>query len=270
MNPYLELLRPSVCMMTVLALLIGGIVAGTFTPSLTFTLALLAGFFICGSGNAINDYLDYKIDKISMPHRPIPSGRATREEAFRLFIISGIFGLVAAWFVSLPFFGIALFNYLISTAYAYSLKKITLVKNIAVSWLSAASFLAAGFISGDVVLNDALLLLAGISFLAVMSREVLKDVRDAEGDKAEGIRTLAHAIGERNARIFGFALIYAACALLLVPFMLGTFSAYYWIGAIPAAATCIYASVQPVRKAEKIIKVATYFVLIGFLFGSLL
>src|SRR3989338_7978808 len=85
MNPYLELLRPSVCMMTVLALLAGGIVAGTFSPTLTFAFAIIAGFLICGSGNAINDYIDYKIDKISMPHSPIQSGRGTREGAFRLF-----------------------------------------------------------------------------------------------------------------------------------------------------------------------------------------
>ncbi|MBS3054513.1 MAG: geranylgeranylglycerol-phosphate geranylgeranyltransferase [Candidatus Aenigmarchaeota archaeon] len=270
MNPYLELLRPSVCVMTVLALLAGGIVAGTFSPSMAFALVLLAGFLICGSGNAINDYIDYKIDKISMPHRPIPSGRASREGAFRLFAVTGISGLAAAWFVSLPFFGIALLNYVISTAYAYKLKKITFVKNITVSWLAAASFLAAGFIPYEIALGDALLLLAGISFLAAMSREVLKDVRDAEGDKKEGVRTLAHAIGERNAKIFGFMLIYAACIFLIAPFILGTFSVYYWIGAVPAIATCIYASIQPVRKAEKMIKVATYFVLIGFLLGSVL
>ncbi|HLD83595.1 MAG TPA: geranylgeranylglycerol-phosphate geranylgeranyltransferase [archaeon] len=270
MNPYLELLRPSVCMMTVLALLAGGIVAGTFSPTLTFAFAIIAGFLICGSGNAINDYIDYKIDKISMPHRPIPSGRATREGAFRLFTVAGVAGLAAAWFVSLPFFGIALFNYVVSTAYAYKLKKIVLVKNIAVSWLAAVSFLAAGFIPYQIIIGNALFLFAGISFLAAMSREVLKDVRDAEADKSEGVRTLAHAFGEKGATIFGFALIYAACALLLAPYLLGTFSVYYWIGAVPAVAACIYASMKPAKKAEKIIKAATYFVLIGFLLGSVL
>src|SRR3989344_3241357 len=104
MNPYLELLRPSVCIMTVLALIIGSVVAGVFAFSPALLLVLVAGFLICGSGNVVNDYLDHKIDKISMPHRPIPSWRLKRESAFKLFAVVGLIGVIAAYFVSLTFF----------------------------------------------------------------------------------------------------------------------------------------------------------------------
>ncbi len=270
MNPYLELMRPSVCMMTVLALIIGGIVVGTFAFSFVFLIALIAAFLICGSGNAVNDYLDYKIDKISMPHRPIPSGRAKRESALRVFAVTGIVGLALAYFVSLPFFALALFNFIVSTTYAYRLKKIILLKNIAVSWLAASSFLAAGFIAQTILVSGALLLLVGISFLAAMSREILKDIRDIDGDKSAGIKTMAIAAGEKKTRILAFILLYFACFLLLVPFYYGMFSPFYWIGALPAVLICIYAAKLPIRKSEKSVKVATYFVLLGFILGGML
>jgi geranylgeranylglycerol-phosphate geranylgeranyltransferase len=270
MNLYVELLRPSVCLMTVLALIIGGVVAGTFAFSPVFLLAITAAFLICGSGDVVNDYLDYKIDKISMPHRPIPSGRIKRETAFRLFAITGLIGLAMAFFVSIPFFAIALFNFIVSTAYAYRLKHNILIKNIAVSYLAASSFLAAGFITNAISVNLALLLLVVISFLAAMSREILKDVRDVKGDSAAKIRTVPIAVGEKKAKIFALVLIYIACALLLVPFAVGVFSVYYWIGAVPAVLICIYAAKLPIRKSEKSVKVATYFVLLGFILGSLL
>jgi geranylgeranylglycerol-phosphate geranylgeranyltransferase len=270
MNPYIELLRPSVCLMTLLALLIGGIVAGTFTFSLIFLIALVAAFLICGSGDVVNDYLDYKIDKISMPHRPIPSGKVKRKNAFTFFVIVGIVGLILAFFVSIPFFAIALFNFIVSTTYAYKLKKVIFIKNIAVSWLAASSFLAAGLITSIISVNNALILLVVISFLAAMSREILKDVRDVKGDKSAKIKTLPIAMGEKSSRVFAFILLYLACLLLLVPFYYGIFSAYYWVGAIPAILICIYAAKLPIRKSEKAVKAATYFVLLGFILGSLI
>jgi len=270
MNPYIELLRPSVCLMTVLGLAIGTLVAGTFTTPLVFLIALIAAFLICGSGDAINDYLDHKIDKISMPHRPIPSGRVKRENAFRLFAVTGVLGLVLAFFVSIPFFAIALFNFVVSTLYAYKLKRAVFLKNIAVSWLAASSFLAAGFLTDIITINMALMLLVIISFLAAMSREILKDIRDVQGDKSAGIKTIPISIGEKKTKIFAFVLLYLACILLLAPFYYGIFSVYYWIGAIPAVLICVYAAKLPIRKSERMVKIATYFVFLGFILGSLI
>lgn len=269
MNPYLELLRPSVCLMTVLALIIGGVVAGTFAFSLIFLVALVSAFLICGSGDAVNDYIDHAIDKVSMPHRPIPSGRVKRKNAFKLFTVTGVVGLILAFLVSLPFFGIALFNFIVSTAYAYRLKKIIFIKNIAVSWLAASSFLAAGLMTNILSVNNALLLLVLISFLAAMSREILKDIRDVAGDKSAMIKTLPVAIGEKKTKIFAFVLLYASCILLLAPFYYSLFSLYYWIGAVPAILICIYAVKMPIRKSEKLVKVATYFVFLGFILGAI-
>jgi len=268
MNPYIELLRPSVCFMTVLGLIVGGIVTGTFSFSYVFAVALISAFLICGSGDVINDYLDHKIDKISMPHRPIPSGRATRKNAFNLFVIAGVIGIILSYFVGPYFFAIAAVNFVISTAYAYKLKRIIFLKNVSVAWLAASSFLAAGFVGG-VAINGALLLLVVISFLAALSREMLKDVRDVAGDRSAKITTVPLALGEKPARIIAMIFLYAACVLLALPFYYGFFSAYYWIGAVPAIALCLYASSLKIRKSEKIVKIATYLVFLGFLLGSL-
>lgn len=267
MNPYIELLRPSICLMTALALAIGIVVAGVSAPPYVFAFALASAFLICGSGNAINDYYDYKIDKITMPHRPIPSGRILRKNAFWLFATTGITGLAFAALVGAWFFLIALFNFLVSAAYSYRLKRIILLKNITVSYLASSSFLASGFIA-TADITSPILLLVFISFLATMSREILKDVRDSKGDRAEKIKTLIDAIGERKSRILSFFFLYSACFLLLLPFYYMIFNMLYWVGALPAVFLCIYASTKDSKKSEKIIKSAMYFVLLGFVLGS--
>ncbi len=270
MNPYLELLRPSVCLIAVFALIIGSVVVGTFTFSYTLIIAFIVIFLICSSGNVINDYFDFRIDKKSMPFRPIPSGRANRQNTFKLFLITGIVGLVLAYFISLPFFIISIISFIIATTYSYKLKKITVVKNIAVSWLAASSFLAAGFISNTPVINIALLLLVVIAFLATMGREILKDIKDVKGDMSAKIQTLPISIGENNSRALAFALIYSAFLLLFIPLYYNLFSVFYLIGVIPAIVISIFAIKMPIRKSEKAIKISIYFVLLGFILSSLI
>ena len=83
MNPYLEITRPTVCILSVLGLIIGALVAGTLAVFPVLILAIIAAFLICASGDVINDYVDYEIDKINAPGRPLPSGRMSKRAARR-------------------------------------------------------------------------------------------------------------------------------------------------------------------------------------------
>src|SRR3989338_7251501 len=110
MNAYLEILRPSVCLMTVLALVIGGIVSQSLVfPQLVF--AVLAGFLITGGGNIINDYFDVEPDKVNAPKRPITSGRFPYKFSLPYFAIVNIIGLGFAFFINANFLLIALVNF---------------------------------------------------------------------------------------------------------------------------------------------------------------
>ena len=48
--------------------------------------AVVVFMFICG-GNALNDYIDFEIDKTAHPERPIPSGRMERRTALHIALL---------------------------------------------------------------------------------------------------------------------------------------------------------------------------------------
>jgi len=268
MNPYVELIRPNVCILTLLGLVVGAIVAGT--ASLTFPLvsAILAAFVICGAGDVINDYFDRSIDKVNAPHRPIPSGRVTAQSALAYFIVLSVAGVTLAYLVSPTFLAIAAFNWLVASVYPWRAKKIPIVKNIFVAYLAASSFLAAGFIAG-LSLTPALLFLVATGFTVTLGREIVKDIEDVRGDVKAGVKTLPTLIGEKPAKLTAYMLVALACIALLLPLYFQLFSYYYLIGAIPAIAVCAYSLRLNARKAQKLLKLAMFLAMMGFLIGAL-
>ncbi len=266
-----ELLRPSVCAMAVLGLGIASIVFGINILSIPFALAATAAFLICGGGNILNDYFDFKIDKINMPQRPLPSGRISRKGALYLFWIAGSVGLFFSLLVGAAFFAIAFFNFIVSSMYAWKLKK-TAIKGIFVAYLGSSAFIAAPFVSGMPanVFSSALLPLIIISFFGTLGRQLLMDIRDIEGDEKARAKTLPLTIGKKPTRIIASLFLLIAAGLLVLPYLQKTVSVYYLILAIPAILITLYAIMQEPAKGERIVKKATFLVLFAFLAGTVL
>jgi geranylgeranylglycerol-phosphate geranylgeranyltransferase len=268
MNPYIELLRPNVCLLTALGLVVGAIVAGTASLTPIFAYAILAAFVICGAGDAINDYFDRNIDKVNAPRRPIPSCRVTAQSTLAYFIVLSVVGITLAYFVSTTFLAIAAFNWLIAAVYPWRAKKIPVVKNIFVAYLAASSFIAAGFVSG-ITLPLILIFLIAIAFIVTLGREIVKDIEDITGDLKAGIKTLPTLIGEKPAKAIAYILLAIACITLLLPLYFQLLSYYYLAGAIPAIAICAYSLRLNAHKAQKLLKLAMFLAMIGFLIGAL-
>lgn len=267
----IQLLRPSVCAMAVLGLAIASIVFGINIISFQFAIAAIAAFLICGGGNAINDYFDFEIDKINMPKRPLPSGRISRKSALYMFWAVSIIGLAFSLSVNFAFFSIALFNFIVSSLYAWKLKR-TIIKGVFVAYLGSSAFIAAPFISGfpSSLFGSALLILILISFFGTLSRQLLMDIRDMEGDKKAGAKTIPLIFGKKAVRIAASLFLLIAASLLIVPYLQKTVGIYYLILAIPAVLLCLYAIAQEPEKGERTVKKATFLVLFAFLVGTIL
>jgi len=267
----IELLRPNVCAMAILGLAIASIIFGVNILSIQFAVAAIVAFLICGSGNAINDYFDYKIDKINMPKRPLPSGRISRKSTLYLFWIVSIVGLVLSYFVGVAFLSVALFNFIVSSLYAWKLKR-TAIKGVFVAYLGSSAFIAAPFISGfpTALFGSTLLLLILISFFGTLSRQLLMDIHDMEGDKKAGAKTLPLAVGKKPTRIIASLFLLIAASLLIVPYLQKMVSVYYLALAVPAILLSLYAIIQEPKKSERTIKKATFLVLFAFLVGTIL
>src|SRR3989338_4204760 len=128
MNAYLELLRPYNGILAILGIILGYIVAASFTASaIHIVFAIIVAFLISGAGNVVNDYFDHKIDEVNRPRRPIPSGRASRKSAMVYFIVLIAVSLVMSYFVSREFLYLAAINSLVSFVYSWKLKGTPLV-----------------------------------------------------------------------------------------------------------------------------------------------
>jgi len=273
-SAYVELLRLNNGILAVLGIIIGAIVAGAFLPSTTLqiVLAIIAAFLINGAGNVVNDYFDYRIDKVNRPNRPIPSGRIKRSSVAVYFAVLIAVSLMLAYFVSRDFLYLAVINSLVSFVYSWKLKGTPLVGNAAVSWLAGSTFAGGALVLHSfAALPAAVLLLASIGFLGTLSREIFKDIEDVKGDKEEKARTLPIVIGNKGAMIVASIVLMLGIASLLVPLYAGLFSAYYYVGIVPAIIICLLAVAKKTpHKSQKLIKIAMYFIFLGFILGTVL
>jgi len=193
---------------------------GTIIPETLFLFVIVA--LITAAGNVINDFFDAKIDAINRPDRPIPSGVVSRTAARGFAITLFLAGILVSFFTNSLCIGITILNSLILITYAAKLKSTPLFGNIAVAYLSASIFLFGGALNGwDGLIR--IIPIAAITFFAMLSRELLKDAEDVEGDRAGGADTVPIRIGIKKTSEFALITTVLAVAASFIP--------YFWWGA---------------------------------------
>lgn len=212
---YLQIIRPVNALVAGIAVLLGVLVAGGEVTPVLFLL-VMAVFCITGAGNAINDYFDRDIDRINRPDRPIPSGAVSIRGAAVYSTVLFLSGIACAAIVHPLCCGIAVLNSILLVAYAAWLKGVPLAGNVVVSYLAGSIFLFGGASAGmgGLLLN---LPLAGIVFLPMTAREILKDAEDIEGDREGGARTLPMITGVLTSCRIAAVLAAGAVVLSLLP-----------------------------------------------------
>lgn len=293
---YLNMMRPLNALMSVFAVLIGGLlVAGTdptaFLSLPALGLAMIAVFLITGAGNVINDYVDYNSDRVNKPNRPIPSGKITKRRALIFSIALFIIGIKLTLTLNIGTMLIAIINSILLIAYSYWLQDRILLGNIAVGWLVGSTFLFGGAALGNFVLPGLLMLLAG---LVTVTREIVKDLEDIEGDRKNFLKKLASGVKLKLSRFSGredshlvleknkaklTAAIFMILAIIIspLPSILGILGFTYLIILIPADAIFITTVVllfksdgkKTYARISKLIKVGMFLALIAFIFGVL-
>ncbi|MFQ3294724.1 MAG: geranylgeranylglycerol-phosphate geranylgeranyltransferase [Natrialbaceae archaeon] len=221
-----------------------------------------------GAGMAINDYFDRDIDAINAPDRPIPRGAVAPREALAASIV--LFGGSMALALTLPILGIAIavVNLLALVSYTVVFKGRPGAGNVLVGYLGGSTFLfGAAAVGGLSITAIVLFLLAAVS---TVTREIIKDVEDIEGDREEGLRTLPIVIGERRSLIIAGALLFAAVIASPLPWWLGTFGPVYLVLVVPADGLMLYALVESFDDptvGQKYIKFGMFLAAASFVIG---
>jgi 4-hydroxybenzoate polyprenyltransferase len=212
--------------------------------SIRFWWLLLASVLIAAGGYVINDYFDVNIDEVNKPEALVVDKIIGRRWAIAWhFLLSGsglictalamqslkqgylllfnIACVVLLWFYSTQFKKSFLIgNFLIALLVAWSIGVVFVSKIDPLGWAYGADPL-------QLRLYRFALLYGTFAFLATLSRELIKDVEDMEGDRRYGCKTLPIVWGIGVARFF--ALVWVVLLLgLLIGVLLYLLQLNYW------------------------------------------
>lgn len=203
-------------------------------PWYNFIVLVAATVFITAGGYVINDYFDIKTDLINRGS-VIVGTRIPRRQAMMWHNIFNILGVAAGFYISWKagYFWMGMLFLLVSGLlyfYSASYKRQFLIGNIIVAALTAmvpllvilyewpALYRFYSVNSTDPPPLGFLFYWVGgfalFAFITTMSREIIKDIEDFEGDKAYGRNTIPVVIGILASKIVAVSLIFITLLFL--------------------------------------------------------
>ncbi|MFD1564121.1 geranylgeranylglycerol-phosphate geranylgeranyltransferase [Haloarchaeobius amylolyticus] len=266
----LELTRPINVIAASVLTFIGSFVAGGVSEEpMAVVAAVAATGLAVGAGNAINDYFDREIDRINQPERAIPRGAVSPHGALAFSVVLFAGSVALALTLPLLAIGIAAINLLALIAYTEFFKGLPGLGNALVAYLVGSTFLfgAAAIDSGEIGPAAVLFVLSAI---ATLTREIIKDVEDIEGDREEGLQTLPIAIGERRALSIAAILLVAAVVASPVPYLYADFGVAYLLVVAPADAIMLaaaYESFENPTAGQSHLKYGMFLAALAFIVG---
>ncbi|MEA1993931.1 MAG: UbiA family prenyltransferase [Euryarchaeota archaeon] len=270
MHPFIRITRPSNSIMSGFAVLIAGIIAGGFPITYKVVLASFVSILACAGGMVINDYFDYEIDKINREERVLPKKEMSLQTALIYAIFLFLLACFMAYFVNLKAFLICLIAVVSMILYAYKLKRTCFVGNITVSFLTSLTFLYGG---AAVNKMEAVGLLFLCSFLASVSREIMKDIEDIKGDKTMGSVTVPIVYGEKKSILISQIFLFLAILATYLPYLYNIFGIEYllMISILDLfVLRTAYISKKNILRAEKTLKLEMYGVLAIFFLSKII
>ena len=281
----IQLTRPINCIIMGFAVLVGTVVAN---QSLSFNnatltrmaLGFVTGFTFLAAANTINDYYDRKIDAVNEPNRPIPSGSIKPKEALGYATVLSVIGFVAAYFTNVPSLALAVIAWFLFTYYATKGKRTGVLGNLIVSTCIAIPFIYGSLIAKEVIdkaLSPIVIVFASLAFFSTVGREITKGIVDVEGDKLEGVKTVAVLHGSRKAA-FSAAIFYIlAVVLSFFPWLLGEVSVWYLLFVALADLGFIFSSTsllhdysrENARRVKNMVRIWMVISLFAFIAGVL-
>ncbi len=184
----------------------------------------LSGALISGAGMIINDILDFEIDKINRPDRPLPSKLISIKAALFYYAILNLIALYLLIHTNLNAFIIGLISIIVIFFYSYSFKKRGLIGNFVVGFMTGLAFIFGGVIGGNV---ESLIFPAIFALMINFAREILKDVEDLEGDKQLGLNTFPIQYGEKKAFIVFSIITELLIVFTFIPYFIEIYNFYY-------------------------------------------
>lgn len=270
MNKWIKIIRPINGLMGLLATWISGLIGvgiGISNYIVPVAVASVTVLLVTSGGNIINDMVDIESDRVNHPKRPLVQGTITIPQA-RTLAISLFLGAIvlSVLLISITALLVVILAEALLVSYELSLKKKGLVGNVSVSILVGLIF-----IFGGIAVNSTyrMLILFAMASLANLSREIIKDIEDVEGDIDRA--TLPKKYGLTVSRTVAIASVSVAIAISFFPYFIGIFKLPYLAAVSVADLMFVYsaARIRSPHLSQNISKFAMIVGLISFTIGGL-
>lgn len=198
-------------------------------------LSVLSLLSIISASYVFNDVCDIEIDKINCPGRMLAAGRIKRKAALIWSIALFVIGMVLGGFCSLAFFLVITSIICLLVVYDLLSKRIGVFKDVLVAILMTSLYPLAFTLTESIQTPrlNVLYIHPVWLFLSSLGYEMLKDIRDIEGDSQVNGRDLNHCKDKRFV-IMSRVFIVAGSLVTLLPFMLGYCKQIYLVASIAA------------------------------------
>jgi 4-hydroxybenzoate polyprenyltransferase len=224
---FIEITRPVNVIITFLVVIVAIVVSQkTQIETSRIILAALAAALTAAGGNIINDIYDIETDKISHPKRILVLGLLSRKEAIYFYNFVNILSIIIVSRLSAVLILIVVVSIIILFFYSYYLKKLPLIGNVIVAFLTSLAFIYGGFVSDN---PAAAIVPATFAFLINLIREIVKDIQDIKGDSKIGYKTFPIKYGVQKSKIMILFTTVSLILYTLFPFITKLYKIEYFL-----------------------------------------
>jgi geranylgeranylglycerol-phosphate geranylgeranyltransferase len=188
--------------------------------------ASLVSALLGAAGYMMNDLLDVEADKINRPRRPLVSGAISISVGWGLFALFLLGAIIGSFGLTIAHQLIFVATLLLICLYNLWLSKLPLIGNLSIGVVVALTIL---FGALPFELTSTVWIAAGFAFLTTLSREIVKDVEDLEGDRVIGARTMPVLFGATPCvqMVQGISMLVVLASVL--PYLTANFGGLYLI-----------------------------------------
>ncbi len=211
-----------------------------FEIILNVILQMVSVSSFMAAGNILNDIIDIEIDKISHPLRALPSGKVTKNQAWILATIFSLISIISVvcgtyilnslelnWIPLLSIWIIA-FTLMVTYEIGPSTKNYGVMGNLIIGGMLGLVIIYGAAAVGNYKHSVTLCIALMATFMGI-SREIVKDVHDIEGDLKWGRKTIPIIIGKQNSRNLAYIIVLMGVLSIMLPFFMNWGNLEYWM-----------------------------------------
>lgn len=224
---YIKITRPINVIITFFVVVVAILISQTEQTSFyIIILASIAASLVTAAGNIVNDIYDVESDKISHPNRVLVLGMLSKKEAVYLINLLNIVAIIIASRLSEILFLLVILSSVVLFLYSFYLKKLPLVGNIIIAFLTGLTFIYGGFAANNPM---AAIVPAVFAFLINLIREIVKDIQDVEGDLKLNYRTLPIKYGVDKSKQIISLVTFVLVGFTFYPFFTQNYKIEYFL-----------------------------------------